>query len=189
MDNMAKQNGKKTGSPEQRQENPAASLDTVRDLLFGDASREFGEQIVSLEQQLGDQLSSVHEQSEQALAELRTQQVVEFRAAKVQGNLDRESHADALAQLEAKVDALFNGLTTDLAALTRRMAESDDELRQLVQQSILGLRNDFQAQLTAETDLRRAESVSRSQLVDVMHSAIAVIEGSSAPSKRSAKAS
>lgn len=204
MDKMAKQNTKqnpkqntKKATPSgHRQENPAESLDAVRDLLFGSAATEFGEKITSLEQQLGEQLAEVHSQSEQALAELRTQQVIEFRASKVQGNLDRENHADALAHLEAKVDALFNGLTTDLSALTRRLAESDSELRQQLQLSVTGLRNDVQAQLSgletrieAEVDLRRTESVSRSQFVEVMQSAIAVVEGNSAPKVRSVKAS
>ena len=165
---MAK-NNKRPAVPSEEEENPAQSLDAVRDLLFGAASREFSDSVSSLADETAEQLRELERNAQSAIDELRAEQNASLTLAK-------KHSAEQLSDTEADLTSLLQ------STVTAMRNEFQSRLRNLEQR--------FESEVVA----RREETVSRTAFVEVMRTALDQIEnhstdsGSVAPENR-AKAS
>jgi|GEM_PF-5402457 len=160
-------------------ENPAENLDTVRELLFGKTARVFEENIAAVEERLKNQLDATQQTSDKSVEKLQTTTARAIAALESSSSNDKQQQTDALLTLEGKVDALFNGLNSDLSALVRRTTESEANLHKLVKSELTQLREQLQVQLASlenkankEIESARADSVSRDSLAALLGNAL-----------------
>jgi hypothetical protein len=110
----SKQDSKRTPVNHPEQENPAQSLDTVRDLLFGGASRDFSARLVSLEKHASEQLAETEADLSSLIQSTVTAMRNEFqgRMSDLEQRLDEETAARRQESVSraAFVDVMRNAL-------------------------------------------------------------------------------
>jgi len=167
---------------------PAENLDTVRELLFGNTARAFEENIAAVEERLKNRIVATQQTSDKSIEKLQTNTTQAIAALESSSSSEKQRQTDELLALESKVDALFNGLNSDLSALVRRTTTSESNLHELIKSELTQLREQMQIQFSSlenktsrELESARSDSVSRDSLAALLSSALDEIRNPSVP--------
>jgi len=157
---MGKADAKRNGAANQGEPADTASLDKVRDILFGKQARQSEKRFDGIEKRLSREIETLRKDQEKTIAGLRAEMDKRF------GEFGEAMVNEKTERLE-QVRAVESGLTGRLAELESSSAAAHEKLQAELQQQTQAVREEL-----AEAEQRQAEALDeamtqmRSELMD-----------------------